>query len=133
MVERGLQSGSGRIDDRWAGNLREQRWSFRRLQGRNVAPEKIWFSGSVQQDAAQPFVKRGAAAEQACHRRVHGLAGAIEIVFQAPSQQTDAGTIRGFREHLLRIEPRDESLRAHIVRDKAGCDADGAIGAVGSA
>ena len=61
MIECGFQSGIGRLDKGCAGNLRQQRWTFWRLQRVDVALEKVGFIGSVQEDAAEPVMKRGTA------------------------------------------------------------------------
>ena len=128
MIEGGLQFRIGRRDDGGAGHLRQQRRRFRRLQRREVAPEKIGFFGPVQRDATEPVMKHRAAAEYSCQRRIDGVAGAVETVAQSPAQPANAGTIRDFREHSFRIEPGDKNLGAGGIGHKTGGNANGAIG-----
>ena len=89
MIERRLQLGVGGFDNGRTGNLRQQRRLFRRLQDCNVAPEQIGFIGSVQHDAAEFVMKRGATAEQACQRRL------ASVLFR---------TVQGCRSQSLAIE-----------------------------
>jgi len=50
------------------------------------------------------------------------------MISQNRTQPANAGAIRGFCEHRLRIESGDKGLRADGVSHKAGGDANGAIG-----
>src|SRR6202521_4557288 len=74
-------------------------------------------------------MKHSAAAEQPRRRRIDGFAGAIEMMSENPTQPANAGTVRGFREYRLRMEPGDKDLRAGGLCHKSARYSNRAIGA----
>ena len=128
VIERGLQCGIGRRHDIGAGNLAQQRRRFRYLQCVDVALEDIRLLRSVPQHAAEPFMIDSAAAEHSRGRCIDRPGRAVDLELQQRAHAAQRGTLDGFREHGLRIEPGNEGLGADTVRDHAGGDADRAIG-----
>jgi hypothetical protein len=84
----------------------------------------------VQIDAAEPLVERRAAAKQAERRGVDGARIAVEIEAEQVAQPANPGAVGDLGEYTLRIETRDEGLRADVMRNVSGRNANGAIGPV---
>ena len=66
--------------------------------------------------------------EETERRGLHGPGLAIELKIQHVTQAPEAWAVQRLGEHSLRIETRNEGLRADDVRDTAGGEADGAVG-----
>ena len=84
----------------------------------------------MDQDAAKAFAKSSMACEQPKRRSIDRSRRAIEPIPQGCAQGANPLAIDGFGKDGLRIESGDEGLAAHIVRDIAGGNANGAIGPV---
>src|SRR5437879_2880065 len=119
VIERGLQGGIGWLDHGGAGDLRQQRRRLRGSQRLDVVLRKIWLFGAVLLDTTETIMEQRSRPEETERRGLHGPGLAIELEAQHMTQAAEAGAIERLGEYSLRIEARDERLRADDVRDTA--------------
>jgi hypothetical protein len=80
-------------------------------------------------DAAEAFTEKRARPEQTECRCIDGTCFPINLVTQHKAQAAEAGTLKRLGEYGLRVEAGNERLRADQMRDCAGGEANGAVGA----
>ena len=73
-------------------------------------------------------MKGRTAAKQSERRDIDGASGAVEGEAEHMAQPANSGAVGDLREHVLRIEARDEGLRADVMGNVTGSNAAGAIG-----